>query len=280
VIFARQGLLAGVNVFQRPLQPETFTDVVAALVTQQQQAGASRRKTRAELLNLPEHREALIAADQALEMIFDLARRGARLDGAAIEARSELIVGSIAESGLGSWIAGVRFHHDMTYQHCLLVTGLAIGFGHYLGFGRNDLCRLAIGALLHDVGKARVPVGILDKPTELTAEERKLMQRHPEFGIEMLRQQPSVSDEARMIVLQHHEHLDGSGYPMGLTGDNISDIVRLMTIADVFGALIEKRGYKPAMSGEDAYAALLAMEGKIDMSIAKAIKATALTIAG
>ncbi|MGL4242915.1 MAG: HD-GYP domain-containing protein, partial [Beijerinckiaceae bacterium] len=146
------------------------------------------------------------------------------------------------------WIDGVRLHHDVTYQHCLLVTGIAIAFGQQLGFPRRDLQRIALGALM-----------IL----------------HPEFGVSLLRSQPGVTDELTEIVLRHHEFLDGSGYPDGLMADSIPDIVRLLTVADIFAALIEKRAYREPMRGEEAYEILLTMEGKLDMPIVRAIRATA-----
>jgi HD-GYP domain-containing protein (c-di-GMP phosphodiesterase class II) len=84
-----------------------------------------------------------------------------------------------------------------------------------------------------------------------------------------------VTGELREIVLGHHEYLDGSGYPSGLTASDIPDIVRLITVADIFGALIEKRAYRAPLSGEEAYAILLAMDGKLDMPIVKAVRQTA-----
>jgi putative nucleotidyltransferase with HDIG domain len=171
-------------------------------------------------------------------------------------------------------------HHDSTYQHCLLVTGAAIAFGHQLGFRRSDLRRVAVGALMHDIGKARVPIGILDKPDALTPEEQQTIRRHPELGVELLSDKGNVPQEVRDIVLSHHEYLDASGYPHGLPANQISDIVRLVTIADVFGALIERRTYRAPVSGADAYGVLVSMEAKLDQAIVRAIRQTAFTAQG
>ncbi len=275
VLFARSGLLAGINTFMRPLEPEGFTDVLAALLASLATPSELKEKTRRAFVAVPEHAEALIAADEALDRIFALGMNHGAIQMQAIDRASVTIIESLAESGIGSWISGVRQHHDSTYQHCLLVTGAAIAFGQQLGFSRQDLRRIALGALMHDVGKARVPIGILDKPDALTAEEKMIIGRHPQLGLEILAGQPSITDELKSIVLDHHEMLDGSGYPRGLMADSIPDIVRLVTVADIFGALIERRTYKAAMRGADAYEILLSMTGKLDLAIVKAIRTTA-----
>jgi putative nucleotidyltransferase with HDIG domain len=280
VLCARMGLLSGVNTFSRPLSTDGFTDVLALLLANAASYGLKRQRTREAFLTVPEHAEALVAADEALELIFALGARSGPLDMPVVDRSAGTIVESLAESGMGGWISGVRMHHDSTYQHCLLVTGAAIAFGHQLGFRRSDLRRVAVGALVHDIGKTRIPIGILDKPSALTPEEQQIIRRHPELGVELLANKNSVPREVRDIVLHHHEYLDGSGYPHGLQADGISDIVRLVTIADVFGALIEKRTYRPPLSGADAYEVLVSMDAKLDQPIVRAIRRTAFTAQG
>jgi putative nucleotidyltransferase with HDIG domain len=274
ILLARTGHLSGVNVFSRPLAPENFTDVLAALLAAKPAAQELRRRTRDIFRHSPTHAEALVAADEALERVFALGLRPGRLDMPAIDRSADTMIGSLAESGFGGWISGVRAHHDSTYQHCLLVTGAAIAFGHQLGFPLADMRRVALGALLHDIGKARVPVGILDKPGALTPDEMAIVHRHPEEGCELLDDQPAIPAEVRGIVMSHHEMLDGSGYPQGLAAGDIGDIVRLVTVADVYGALIERRSYRPALSGGEAYEIMLAMGGKLDQAIVRAVKPT------
>src|SRR5262249_34928613 len=134
-----------------------------------------------------------------------------------------------------------------------LVTAVAVSFGKLVGFGKVDQERLASAGLLHDLGKARVPIEILEKPTALTEDELGVMRTHPELGFEALRNAPDLPREMLDMVLHHHEYLDGSGYPHGLRANEISDLVRIMTIADIFSALIERRPYKAPMSGPAAY---------------------------
>ncbi|WP_053080242.1 MULTISPECIES: HD-GYP domain-containing protein [Methylobacterium] len=144
---------------------------------------------------------------------------------------------------------------DATHQHCLLVAGLAAGFSLHLGLRRDDCRRLTEAALLHDVGKSRIPLAILNKPARLDGGELAAMRAHPVLGHELLRD--AAYDEALLAVVRsHHELLDGSGYPDGLRGDEIPDMVRIVTICDIFGELIECRPYKPPISGEAAYTVL------------------------
>jgi putative nucleotidyltransferase with HDIG domain len=207
------------------------------------------------------------AALDALHNIFSSGCGGAPLDPAAINAAGEAIVGHIEEQGLRSWIATVRRHHSQTYQHCLLVTGVTVAFGQHLGLSHADRHRLSFAGLLHDIGKARVPVTILEKPTPLCDHEMALLRKHPEFGLAALKTTPGLSQDMLDIVIHHHEYLDGSGYPHGLSAGEISDFVRIVTICDVFGALLERRAYKAPLRGDAAYQMLLEMGPKLDKDL-------------
>src|SRR5262249_10478384 len=192
------------------------------------------------------------------------------------KAAGGMIADSIAEHGLSDWLTTVRRHHEGTYQHCLLVTGIAIDFGLSLGLGNADLKRLYSAAMFHDIGKAIVPIGVLDKPGQLDDSERTLIQTHPVAGFEALKGNSAISPEILDAVRHHHEFLDGSGYPDALCAESISDIVRILTISDIFAALIEHRTYKPAMPREKAYEILLSMHGNLEMPLVDACRDVAL----
>jgi putative nucleotidyltransferase with HDIG domain len=188
----------------------------------------------------------------------------------------QLIADCVAEHGSTEWLAMVRRHHEGTYQHCLLVTGVVIDFGLRLGVSSVDLERLYSAAMFHDLGKAKVPLAILDKPGSLDAGERAIVEAHPVAGYEALKRTPTVSSEILDAVRHHHEFLDGSGYPDGLSGGSISDIVRILTISDIFAALIEDRRYQPPMSREKAFAVLCGMQGKLEKPLLNAFRDVAL----
>jgi putative nucleotidyltransferase with HDIG domain len=187
------------------------------------------------------------------------------------------IADRITRHGLSDWLTTVRRHHEGTYQHCLLVTGVAIDFGLSLGVGRADLERLYSAAMFHDIGKAQIPLAILDKPGRLDAGERALIETHPAAGYAFLKGHDGISPEILDAVRHHHEYLDGSGYPDALCTESIGDIVRILTISDIFAALIEHRHYKPTMPRAEAYNILCGMNGKLEKALVASFKQVALT---
>lgn len=209
------------------------------------------------------------AAQDSLRSIFAAAVAGKVPDPAVIESAGAAIVDEIESKGLSEWIDIVRSHHSQTYQHCLLVTGIAVAFGQHLGLGPADRRRLSFAGLLHDIGKAKVPLTILEKTTPLNLDETALMKKHAEFGADVLNGDINLHPEMIDIVVHHHEYLDGSGYPHGLRDSEISDLVRVVTISDVFGALIEQRPYKPPMSTQQAHDVLLGMGAKLDKDLVR-----------
>jgi len=135
------------------------------------------------------------------------------------------IIKAIKHSSLREWLTAVGCHHADTYRHCLFVTGFAVAFAQHLGMREGDQRRLTRAALLHDVGKAFIPLAILDKPGKLTDEEMSVMREHPRRGYEALAAQGGFPPEMLDVILHHHELLDGSGYPHNLSNNQISDII-------------------------------------------------------
>jgi putative nucleotidyltransferase with HDIG domain len=212
----------------------------------------------------------------AFASMFSAIRRGQSIDLADAEHATTQIMNSIDRNGLSTWLNDVRRYHEGTFQHCLLVTGVAVAFALEIGFTNQDVKRLGMAATLHDIGKARIPLSILDKPGQLDPGEQEIMRSHPAIGYELLKGLPGVTPEILDGVKHHHEYLDGSGYPDGLTAVQISDLVRLLTISDIFAALIESRPYRPQMSRQDAYKILCGMDGKLERALLKAFRNVAL----
>ena len=212
----------------------------------------------------------------AFASMFSNVRRGKPLRLVDAQRATARIIGRVGQDGLTSWLDEVRRYHEGTFQHCLLVTGIAVAFGLDVGFSGEDVSRLGMAATLHDIGKARIPLSILDKPGRLSPEEEEIVRRHPAIGYDLLKGVSGVSPEILDGVRHHHEYLDGSGYPDGLAGSQISDLVRLLTIADIFAALVESRPYRPPMSRQDAYQILCSMEGKLEGALIRAFHSIAL----
>jgi putative nucleotidyltransferase with HDIG domain len=236
-----------------------------------------RPPTAAPSIALSGGQEAAFAGAANIGAMFAAVLNGEPIDVEGARNAAAKIADSIAEHGLSDWLATVRRHHEGTYQHCLLVTGITVDFGLSLGVTKIDLERLYMAAMFHDIGKAKIPLTILDKAGRLDPDERMQVEAHPSAGFDALRQNPGISPEILDAVRHHHEYLDGSGYPDKLLADNISDLVRILTISDIFAALIEYRTYKPVMSREQAYEIVQGMEGKLEKPLVGAFREVALT---
>lgn len=213
---------------------------------------------------------------ESFSSLFSAAGRGKQITLVDAEKATQDVISGIKRNGLNAWLDDVRRYHEGTFQHCLLVTGIAVAFGMNVKFSDADVMRLGLAATLHDIGKARIPLAILDKPGRLDQSELEIMNRHPVIGHELLLPVPDMSPEILDGVRHHHEYLDGSGYPDGLTAPQISDLVRLLTISDIFAALVERRPYRPPVSRQEAYKILCDMGGKLEGPLVKAFQGVAL----
>jgi putative nucleotidyltransferase with HDIG domain len=215
------------------------------------------------------------AAHAVMVKIFEKLPAGIPLKFSDVVEAESKILKAIKHSSLREWLTTVGCHHTDTYRHCLFVTGFAVAFAQHLGMREDDQRRLARAALLHDVGKAFIPVSLLDKPGPLTEAEMELMREHPRRGYDALSTQGGFPPEMLDVVLHHHEFLDGTGYPNGLSGNQISDIVRLTTIVDIYAALVEKRAYRLQFTHANAFSMMEEMGGQLDQQLLQAFRPVA-----
>ncbi|MCK5293709.1 MAG: HD domain-containing protein [Arcobacteraceae bacterium] len=139
-----------------------------------------------------------------------------------------------------------------TYTHCVNVSTYALGFGAYLELNKKQMMLLGMAGILHDVGKKRIPHKIINKNGKLTDEEFNIIKSHPKHGVDILKELGETDKHLIAIVGQHHEKVDGSGYPNGLKKEQINPYAQVMAIVDIFDALTTKRSYKAAMSTFEA----------------------------
>jgi HD-GYP domain-containing protein (c-di-GMP phosphodiesterase class II) len=143
--------------------------------------------------------------------------------------------------------------HDFnTFTHVTNVAGYAVILAERLGLcGPDGLQQIATAAILHDIGKRFIPASILTKPAKLDLEERAIIETHPQRGYEELCERPDMTFDQLMIVYQHHERIDGKGYPVGLRGEEIHPWARMLSVVDVFDAMTSSRaGRRPATARE------------------------------
>ena len=211
-------------------------------------------------------------AGVALADMMDDAATGKGISPQVLATGADRVLEVIGQDNVRTWLDVVWNYDDVTYQHCLLVAGLAVAFAVKLGFKLEDQRWLAKAALLHDIGKAQIPLQILNKPGRLTSAELSLMRTHAALGHDILVRQGGFELEQLSVVRHHHEYLDGSGYPDGLSSHQIPDLVRLVTICDIYAALIERRSYKASMSRDQAFLVLAEMGGKLDTDLLTAFR--------
>lgn len=146
------------------------------------------------------------------------------------------------------WLTQLKLRHEYTLTHSINVCILALAFGRHIQLERGQLEVLGLGALLHDIGKLRVPPEVLDKPGKLTREEFAIMKLHPSDGYSIVKTDMLMPAEAMDIVLHHHERVSGRGYPDGLKADDIPRLTKMTSIVDVYDAITSDRCYHDGVS--------------------------------
>ncbi|BAS28644.1 HD-GYP domain-containing protein [Limnochorda pilosa] len=159
-------------------------------------------------------------------------------------------------------LADIRAMQDYVFNHSVGVGVTASLLGIHQGLERKDLLPLAVGALLHDVGKVKIADAVWNKPGKLTDEEYRLMQQHTVHGFEILRKNPGFDLRSAHVAYQHHERWNGSGYPRGLAGEKIHLFARIVAVVDVFDAMTTDRAYRPARPVYQVLALMEAESGK------------------
>ncbi|TDG00645.1 HD-GYP domain-containing protein [Paenibacillus piri] len=147
------------------------------------------------------------------------------------------------ENDVVSLLLTLNSQNDYTYQHCVHVGMLSYYMAKWLGYSEKEALTISKAGYLHDIGKSRISDQILNKPDRLTDEEFEEVKRHAKYGYELVK--ASGIDEAiALAALQHHERMDGSGYPSQLRGDDIHPYARIVAVADVYSAMISNRAYQ------------------------------------
>ena len=262
--------LGATDTIQRPFEPRAVLDRLRAVFPE-----SSRHESGESGQALS---KGVAAAHLVMVKIFQRMPAGTLLTLKDVTQAETHILNAIKKTSLRHWLSMVGRHHDRSYRHCLFVTGFAVAFAQHLGMRESDQRRLVRAALLHDVGKAFIPVSLLEKPGKLTEEETEIVRRHPQLGFEALADEGDFPPEMLDVVLHHHEYLDGTGYPHGLTASRISDIVRLTTIVDVYAALVEERSYRLPFTRAKAFSIMEEMGGRLDQQLVQAFRPVALGI--
>ena len=210
----------------------------------------------------PRAREVMAEAGELLDKLVADIRLGQSFEVERVEEIVDDMVESIVRNPQAlMWVAKLREQDITAYGHGLQVSVYLTSFGRHLGFPKAQLSQLAQIGLLLDIGKMRLPREILDKQGRLTDEEFEAAKRHVEHGLEILNESGGFDPSILHGIEQHHERMNGSGYPKGLAGDEIAIFGRMSGIVDCFAALTNHRPYAAAVSSYEALRNITAWGG-------------------
>lgn len=164
-------------------------------------------------------------------------------------------------------IGTLKVSDEYTFKHSVDVAAIAMIIARKYGMDDEAVYEIGVAGLLHDVGKSKIPNEILNKAGRLTDEEFAFMKQHSLFGFEIVKDKEELSDSIKMGVLQHHEKINGMGYPQGVTADKINIYAKILAVADVYDALVTERPYKKAFSQSDAIEIIMSMTDELDIQV-------------
>lgn len=208
--------------------------------------------------------ETRFEARLSIRNAMDSVKLGEKLNTKSIRNVVSNIVDDILEKNdIITNLVDIRSTDDYVFCHSVNVCVLSVLNGVTLGYDREKLKQLGMGAILHDVGKTKVSQEILSKPDVLSNEEYEAVKLHTNYGYDILSESDEFSIYSKYIALTHHERVDGSGYPLGLKGDEIHEFSKIVSIADVYDALTSDRVYRKSVRISDAVDYLIGMSNHI-----------------
>ncbi len=195
----------------------------------------------------------------AMQSVFEGVKTGTPIHSATVQQTVEMLLDTISrDHAVLLCVNHIRQFDDELFTHALNVCVFSLIVGVRYGFSLTQLEHLGAGALLHDIGEVQLPYNLLHKETVFTQQERRLMQQHPALGHAILLHADSLHEETLRIVLEHHERFDGSGYPAGRQGADLSAFSVIVGIADAYDAMLSTREGRPALLPERAMQELYA----------------------
>ena len=207
----------------------------------------------------------------AVRRMFGEARLGRAIKPADIAPLVDEIAASVArDPGAIISVCRLKNKDEYTYLHSVAVCALMINLGRHLRLDEREIRDIGMAGLLHDIGKMAMPDGLLDKPGRLDDQQTRVIRTHPEEGIRLLGDSDELMPIARDVCLHHHERVDGTGYPFGLTAEQLSVHARMGAVCDVYDAVTSNRSYKPAWSPSDALSRMMTWEGHFDPNVLSA----------
>lgn len=259
--FARALRERGCPVLIKPFAPDKLLAAISSSLTQSIEAQWDAIE--------PVQRSALKKTVAIFHEVPNLILEGKPIPYGDVRDSCASLVEAVSHRNFDALLDSVKGHDNYTYVHSIRVATFLSHFGHELGLRGDDLLTLATGGLLHDIGKVSIPQEVLNKPGRLNDEEVRVMRGHVVLSAEMLDHMTDVPRGVTTIAAQHHEKVDGTGYPRGLKGSALNELARMAAIVDVFGALTDRRVYKDPMAPEAALDLMADMREHLDQRLVR-----------
>lgn len=208
-------------------------------------------------------------AVESIQTIYDNINKPDEIANNINKLSTELCTFIHNSDSLGINIAKLKVSDEYTYKHSVDVGTISAVIAAAMDMSEEAIHNIAVAGVLHDLGKEKIPLEIINKPARLTPEEFAIMKKHPVYGYQILRDAKEISEPIRQGVLNHHENFDGTGYPRGLKNTELHMIEKIIAVADVFDALVTARPYKTAKTPAQAIEIMFTMSNKFDINIFK-----------
>ncbi len=205
---------------------------------------------------------------EGIQFIYNNAESD-KLANATDSIASDLMKAIDSNDAIAIDINELKTSDEYTFKHSVDVATIAMILGKQQGLSKQQVYELGVSGLLHDVGKTRIPTEILNKPARLNDDEFAIMKQHSVYGYHMLEKKGEFNKEICYAVLQHHEKINGKGYPLGFNEKQITPYAKILSVADIYDALVTERPYKSAFSQRDAVEMIMSMTGELDMTAMK-----------
>lgn len=230
--------------------------------------GHPRERRQDRTQQLAQARKLVRQSHRQVQSMFNEARMGRAADMDGGRQLVDEIAGSVMDSP-GTLVSLVRLKSadQYTYLHSVAVCALMVALGRQLGLAEGAVREAGLAGLMHDLGKAMMPMDVLNKPGKLTDAEFAVIKSHPKRGHELLVEGGNASAEVLDVCLHHHEKFDGSGYPERLSGEAISLVARMGAVCDVYDAVTSDRPYKAGWNPADALRQMAQWKGHFDPAV-------------
>ncbi len=205
---------------------------------------------------------------EGIQFIYNNAESD-KLANATDSIASDLMKAIDSNDAIAIDINELKTSDEYTFKHSVDVATIAMILGKQQGLSKQQVYELGVSGLLHDVGKTKIPIEILNKPARLNDDEFAIMKQHSVYGYHMLEKKGEFNKEICYAVLQHHEKINGKGYPLGFNEKQITPYAKILSVADIYDALVTERPYKSAFSQRDAVEMIMSMTGELDMTAMK-----------